>query len=110
MKILVASCDNHADTLLPFHECLERFYPTHPPVVYSTETVTNPYYPTISKNYPIQQWTRRIRETLEDLLSVDRTLWKQECAGIREFYAKFGDKLPRRLREELEGLEARLNG
>ena len=48
------------------------------------------------------------KETLRDLLTVDKELWKQECAGIREFYARFGEKLPRRLREELEALEARL--
>ncbi|MBE6997584.1 MAG: phosphoenolpyruvate carboxykinase (GTP) [Ruminococcaceae bacterium] len=46
--------------------------------------------------------------TLRDLLSVDPALWKQEVAGIREFYAKFGDKLPKQLREELDALEARL--
>ena len=47
-------------------------------------------------------------ETLADLLSVDRDLWREEAAGIREFYAKFGDKLPQALREELAGLEDRL--
>ena len=48
-------------------------------------------------------------ETLRSLLTVDKDLWKQETAGIREFYAKFGDKLPAKLREELETLEKRLN-
>ncbi len=47
-------------------------------------------------------------ETLAGLLSVDRDLWREEAAGIREFYAKFGDKLPQALREELAGLEDRL--
>ena len=42
------------------------------------------------------------------LLSVDRDLWKQETEGIHEFYAKFGDKLPKALAEELAGLEERL--
>ena len=41
-------------------------------------------------------------ETLKGLLSVDPALWKQEVAGIREFYAKFGDKLPQQLGDELE--------
>ena len=44
-------------------------------------------------------------ETLRDLLTVDPALWKQEVAGIREFYAKFGDKLPQSLRDELDALE-----
>ena len=34
-------------------------------------------------------------DTMAGLLSVDRDLWKQETEGIHEFYAKFGDKLPR---------------
>ncbi len=47
-------------------------------------------------------------ETLRGLLTVDPDLWKTEVAGIREFYAKFGDKLPAKLRAELDALEARL--
>ncbi len=47
-------------------------------------------------------------ETLADLLSVDRDLWREETVGIHEFYAKFGDKLPQALRDELAGLEDRL--
>ena len=47
-------------------------------------------------------------ETLKGLLSVDPALWKQEVAGIREFYAKFGDKLPQQLGDELDALEQRL--
>ena len=46
--------------------------------------------------------------TLRDLLTVDPALWKQEVAGIREFYAKFGDKLPKPLRDELDALEQKL--
>jgi phosphoenolpyruvate carboxykinase (GTP) len=47
-------------------------------------------------------------ETLAELLSVDRDLWKAECEGINEFYARFGDKLPKELRSELETLEKNL--
>ena len=49
------------------------------------------------------------RQTLEDLLNVDVDLWKDEVAGIKEFYAKFGDKLPKELYDELDKLEANLN-
>lgn len=50
------------------------------------------------------------RETLASLLTVDRALWQEEARQIRTFYARFGDKLPRALEEELAGLEDRLNG
>ena len=46
--------------------------------------------------------------TLEGLLSVDVDLWKSEAQGIHEFYAKFGDKLPPVLAQELADLEERL--
>jgi phosphoenolpyruvate carboxykinase (GTP) len=46
--------------------------------------------------------------TVRELLAVDPELWRQEVKGIREFYAQFGDKLPQRLRDELDGLEKRL--
>lgn len=47
-------------------------------------------------------------DTIRDLLSVDPLLWKEETKGIEEFYAKFGDKLPKEMKEELENLKARL--
>ena len=49
------------------------------------------------------------RETLADLLSVDKDLWKEEAAGVRGFYKQFGDKLPKELAQELDALEERLN-
>jgi len=48
-------------------------------------------------------------DTLRRLLTVDKNLWKAECAGIREFYARFGAKLPVRLSAELDALEQKLN-
>lgn len=47
-------------------------------------------------------------ETIAGLLSVDKELWKEEAEGIREFYKKFGDKLPKELLGELEKLENNL--
>ncbi|MDR1875578.1 MAG: phosphoenolpyruvate carboxykinase (GTP) [Synergistaceae bacterium] len=47
-------------------------------------------------------------DTLKNLLSVDKTLWREEAKGIHEFYAKFGDKLPAKLKEELSTLEKNL--
>lgn len=48
-------------------------------------------------------------DTVRDLLSVDKSLWKEEVKGIKEFYAKFGDKLPQALESELATLESNLN-
>ena len=47
-------------------------------------------------------------ETIAGLLDVDPELWKEEAAGIREFYKKFGDKLPEALSDELCTLEKNL--
>ena len=42
-------------------------------------------------------------------MGVDKALWKEEVQGIREFYGKFGDKLPQGLAQELEALDKRLD-
>jgi len=49
------------------------------------------------------------RETLVELLSVDRELWLEDCKGIREFYAQVGARVPAELYTELEALENRLS-
>ena len=48
-------------------------------------------------------------ETLESILDVDKDLWKEEAAGIEEFFAKFGDKVPAELEESLATLKANLD-
>lgn len=48
-------------------------------------------------------------ETLKGLLNVDTETWKKETEGIKEFYKKFGDRLPKELNDELAALESRLN-
>lgn len=48
-------------------------------------------------------------ETLKGLLNVDTETWKKEAEGIKEFYKKFGDRLPKELEDELAALESRLN-
>ena len=47
-------------------------------------------------------------DTVKGLLEVDKDNWKQEVKGIREFYAKFGDKLPKELADQVDALEAKL--
>lgn len=46
--------------------------------------------------------------SVKDLLYIDKALWTQEVANIKEFYAKFGNKLPKELNVELVALEKRL--
>lgn len=48
-------------------------------------------------------------ETLKGLLNVDTETWKKEAEVIKEFYKKFGDRLPKELNDELAALESRLN-
>ena len=45
-------------------------------------------------------------ESLKSILDVDKALWAEDAKGIEEFYGKFGDKLPKELRAELETLKA----
>lgn len=47
-------------------------------------------------------------DTIKELLTIDKALWQEEAKGIHEFYAKFGDRLPAKLNEELANLEKRL--
>lgn len=49
------------------------------------------------------------KKTLEDILYVDNAKWAKETEGIEEFYKKFGDKLPKKLSEQLTGLKERLS-
>ena len=48
------------------------------------------------------------REDLAELLRVDIDGWRAEVAGVREYYAEFGDHTPGELFEQLDALEARL--
>lgn len=49
-----------------------------------------------------------LAETLEGLLEVDKKQWQAEAESIEEHYKKFGDRLPKELREELAGLKDRV--
>ena len=48
-------------------------------------------------------------DDVANLLTVDKDLWKEEVAGIREFYAKFGEKVPAELKAQLETLASNLD-
>ena len=48
-------------------------------------------------------------DVLRDILYIDNAKWLKETEGIEEFYGKFGDKLPKELKAQLEGLKERLS-
>jgi len=47
-------------------------------------------------------------ENMRKLLSVDVPGWLAEVPSIREHFAKFGDRLPKGMKDEVDGLEQRL--
>jgi phosphoenolpyruvate carboxykinase (GTP) len=47
---------------------------------------------------------------MRELLSVDAELFKQQLPQVKEHLARFGDKLPQQLRDQLKDLEQRLEG
>ncbi len=48
------------------------------------------------------------KETLADLLSVDKAAWLEDIANIKEFYQQVGARVPAEMFEELAALEKRL--
>ena len=48
-------------------------------------------------------------EDWAELMKVDTDLFKATLADAREYLAKFGDKLPARMTEQMDALDARLN-
>lgn len=82
MKILVASCDKNADIFEAFYKCMEKYYPNHPEIIYVTETIKNPYYKTICKNYSFDLWTKKIREALKEI-NDDKILFMVDDDFIR---------------------------
>ena len=61
------SCDKNKDLFKPFYLCMEKYWQDHPEIIYCTETIDNPYYKTIKKNYDISRWTKRVRETIQEI-------------------------------------------
>ncbi|MDR2066851.1 MAG: phosphoenolpyruvate carboxykinase (GTP) [Endomicrobium sp.] len=49
------------------------------------------------------------KEIVEKLLKVNKDDWKKEIVMIEEFYAKFGDKIPKELKDYLLELKNKIN-
>ena len=79
MKILVLSCDKNEDIFDAFYHCMEKYWKNHSEIIYAMETIQNPYYKTICKNYPLEKWTKRIRETLEEIDDNEILIMIDDC-------------------------------
>ncbi len=49
------------------------------------------------------------REMMKELLAVDSNVWPEDLKLQEEFYAQFGDRLPREIKSEWETLRKRLD-
>ena len=49
------------------------------------------------------------KEKLQQLLQIDKELWKNEVSAIKKYYETFGERLPKSLWEELLKLEEDIN-
>ncbi len=47
-------------------------------------------------------------EQLKELLSVDKDVWMEDVENQEEYFAQFGDRLPKEIKEELENLKNNL--
>lgn len=81
MKFLVMSCDKNMDLFPIFYHCLEKYWPDHPEVIYSTETETNPYYKTVCSGE--KSWGLRMKDCL-DIIDDDLILVTVDDFFIRE--------------------------
>ncbi len=59
-------------------------------------------------DYTIEGDEKFTIDTLKSILSVEKEYWREDAAGIRDFYATIGEKLPRELRDCLQTLENNL--
>ena len=48
-------------------------------------------------------------EVVTELLSIDKDAWKEDLENQREFFAQFGDKLPKEIKDSMDVLEKNLN-
>ena len=59
-------------------------------------------------DYDIKPGKKFDKSDLEGILKVETDYWRDDIKSIKDFFAQFGDKLPKELSDELKGLEERL--
>jgi hypothetical protein len=67
LAIVVFSCDKNEELWPAFNKCLDKYWPNHPVTYLLTETLNYPNFITINHNYDFEKWTKRIRESLNDI-------------------------------------------
>ena len=65
--IVVFSCDKNEEVWPVFKHCLDKYWKHHPNTYLLTETKRSKDINTICKNYELNKWTRRIRESLAEI-------------------------------------------
>lgn len=66
LDILIMSCNSYDDCWKPFSILYNKYFPNNYKTYIVTETKTCPYFDTIKKQ---GQWTKRLREALQELKS-----------------------------------------
>lgn len=67
LAIVVFSCDKNEECWPLFIHCLDKYWSNHPKVYLLTETKKDDNFISITKNYKLDHWTKRIRESLEEI-------------------------------------------
>lgn len=67
-SVLILSCDSYSDCWSPFFQLKDKYWKDCPYETYvATETKDCKYAKALKHNYPIDQWTTRIREALKEI-------------------------------------------
>ncbi|MEG0763756.1 MAG: phosphoenolpyruvate carboxykinase (GTP) [Oscillospiraceae bacterium] len=76
----------------------------------NVEAVETPigYVPN-AKDIDVRELDDVTTDTVASLLEIDKKLWLEDAEGVDELYAMFGDRLPKKLAEELADQKARLS-
>ena len=67
LAVVVYSCDKNEEVWPIYKKCIDKYWKNHPNVYLLTETISSPLFISITKNYDLNHWTTRIRNSLKDI-------------------------------------------
>lgn len=79
LAIVIFSCDKNEELWSPFMRLLNKYWEKHPKVYLLTESINCPFIETISYNYDLSIWTKRIRESLKDIKENNIIFISDDC-------------------------------